>query len=239
VRQPLGRAAGLFVTGTDTEVGKTVVACAIAATFAERGARVAVFKPVVTGLAALQPDQADHERLRAAARSTQTVAEVAPYRFDPPVSPHLAAELAGTEVDPAVLRRAVHAAAAVGDVLIAEGVGGLMVPLAADCLVRDFAVDLGLPVVIAARPGLGTISHALMTIECARAAGLAVRSVVLTPWPARPSALERSNRDTIARLGLVEVATLPELSPSAQMEAVPHLPVDRWLHPAPLRVAAA
>ena len=85
--------------------------------------------------------------------------------------------------------------------LVAEGVGGLLVPLSGNYLVRDLAADLGMPVVIAARPGLGTISHTLMTIECARAAGLEVAGVVLTPWPAQPGEMERSNRETIARLG--------------------------------------
>ena len=92
-----------------------------------------------------------------------------------------------------------------------EGVGGLMVPLGASYLVRDLAADLALPVVIAARPGLGTISHTLMTLECARTAGLDVRAVVLTPWPAKPSDMHHSNRDTIAQLGNVEVMTLGEL----------------------------
>ena len=93
--------------------------------------------------------------------------------------------------------------------MIAEGVGGLLVPLAPDYLVRDLARDLGLPLVIAARPGLGTINHTLLTLEAARAAGLRVAGVVMTPWPEQPSAMEDANRETIARLGDVEVATLP------------------------------
>jgi dethiobiotin synthetase len=78
-------------------------------------------------------------------------------------------------------------------------------------LVRDFARDLALPLVIAASPGLGTINHTLLTIEAARAADLEVRAVVLTPWPTRPSEIEVSNRKTIAALGEVRVEVLPEL----------------------------
>ena len=95
---------------------------------------------------------------------------------------------------------------------VVEGVGGLLVPLSESYLVRDLAVELGLPLLVAARPGLGTINHTLLTLEAARAAGLEVRAVVLTPWPSQPEAIERSNRETIARLGAVEVATLRALA---------------------------
>ncbi len=235
---PASPACGLFVTGTDTGVGKTVVACTIAATLAERGHQVSVYKPVVTGLVDADGPP-DHERLRASARSSQSAADVSPYLFDPPVSPHLAAEWAGQAVEPHVLRAAAHSALVSGDVLVAEGVGGLMVPLAAGYLVRDLAADLALPVVIAAGPGLGTISHTLMTLECARTAGLDVRAVVLTPWPARPSDMHHSNRDTIARLGSVEVMTLGELDlRRAALNPRPQLPVERWVAAAPVSAAA-
>jgi dethiobiotin synthetase len=219
------------VTGTDTEVGKTVVASAIAATLAARGERVAVFKPAVTGLDEPGGLAPDHDRLRAAAGSAQPAWEIAPYRFGPPVSPHLAAAWAGERVDPYRLLAAARRAACAGDALVAEGVGGLLVPLSGAYLVRDLAADLGLPVVIAAAPGLGTINHTLLTIECARAAGLRVAAVVLTPWPAVPSEIERSNRDTIARLGRVEVETLPALAVRS-IGPQSRLPVERWLEPA-------
>ena len=228
---------GLFVTGTDTEVGKTVVACAIAATLAGRGERVSVFKPAVTGLDEPDGMGADHERLRAAARSSQLPHEVSPYRFGPAVSPHLAAAAAGEHVDPEVLVAAAHRAAAAGDVLVAEGVGGLLVPLSGSYLVRDLASELGMPVVIAARPGLGTISHTLMTVECARAAGLRVAGAVLTPWPALPGDMEQSNRETIARLGDVEVETLPPLA-LRSIGPQPGLPLDQWVERA-VHLAAA
>ena len=202
-------AAGVFVTGTGTEVGKTVVAAAIARTMASEGRRVAVFKPCVTGLE--EEGETDHELLRRAAGSTQSDDGIAPYRYDPPASPHLAAALAGEEIDPQRLREAAGAAADGADALVCEGVGGLLVPLAPAYSVRDLAADLGYPLVIAASPGLGTINHTLLTIEAARAAGLEVAAVVLTPWPASPSGIEASNRKTIAALGAVEVLTLPQL----------------------------
>jgi len=225
---------GLFVTGTDTEVGKTVVAGAIAAAVRARGERVAVYKPVVTGLdepvAAGWPR--DHELLAAAAGVSAEA--VAPHRFGPPVSPHLAAELAGVELELEAMVLAAGAAAAEADaeLLVAEGVGGLLVPLTREHTVRDLAVALGLPLVIAARPGLGTISHTLLTIEAARAAGLTVAGVVITPWPDEPTVMERSNRETIARLGGVEVAALPLLpdgSPASLAASGATLPLAAWL----------
>ena len=227
---------GLFVTGTDTGVGKTVVAGAIVAALRARGEQVAAFKPVVTGtdepVAAGWP--MDHELLAAAAGAAPHA--VTPHVFGPPVSPHLAAELAGVELDLAALVAAASAATAEAgaSALVAEGVGGLLVPLTARHSVRDLAVALGLPLVVAARPGLGTINHTLLTLEAARAAGLTVASVVMTPWPSGPGAMERSNRATVARLGAVEVATLPLLadgSPSSLVAGGALLPVDDWLPP--------
>jgi dethiobiotin synthetase len=202
-------ARGIFVTGTGTEVGKTVVAAVIARTLATEGKRVHVFKPAVTGLD--EGVETDHALLRRASESSQSDEEIAPYRYGPPASPHLAAELAGEEIDPERLREAAHAAAEGADAIVCEGVGGLLVPLSPSYLVRDLATDLGYPLVLAAGPGLGTINHTLLTLDAARAAGLEVTAVVLTPWPGQPTEIESSNRETIARLGDVEVLTLPQL----------------------------
>jgi dethiobiotin synthetase len=211
---------GLFVTGTGTEVGKTVVASAIARAAREAGDRVAVFKPAVSGLNDYPlrpevwesaPELPDHALLRLAAASRQGDEQVAPYRYGPPVSPHLAAELAGEAIDPDALRGSALAATEGANLLVCEGVGGFLVPLTADYLVRDLARDLALPVVIAASPGLGTINHTLLTIQAVREACLTVAAVILTPWPEEPSEMERSNLSTIAELGSVEVETLPRL----------------------------
>jgi dethiobiotin synthetase len=200
---------GVFVTGTGTEVGKTVVAAVIARSLATAGQRVAVFKPAVTGLE--EEGEPDHALLRRAAGSRQSDEEIAPYRYGPPASPHLAAALADEEIEPARLVDAARAASEGADALVCEGVGGLLVPLSTGYSVRDFAVELGLPLVIAASPELGTINHTLLTIEAARAARLELAVVVLTPWPDRPSRLEKSNRETIAALGGIEVEVLPPL----------------------------
>jgi dethiobiotin synthetase len=221
---------GCFVTGTDTGAGKTVLAAAIAAALHANGERVAAFKPVVTGVD--EPDAvwpADHELLAAATGAQPE--EVCATTFGPPLSPHLAAQLAGVELPLDAIVAAARAAAHRADVLIVEGVGGLLVPFNASHCVRDLAVELGLPVLVAARPGLGTINHSLLTVEAARAAGLDVRAVVLTPWPAEPSVMQCSNRDTIAARGSVEVATLATVSPAVGdlARAGAALALQRWL----------
>ena len=218
---------GVFVTGTDTGVGKTVVAAAMCAALRGRGERVVAWKPVVTGVE--EAGDPDHELL-ARASGTQPSA-VAPFTFAPAVSPHLAAELAGSAIEPTELVASARAAADGAEILVIEGVGGLLVPLTLGFLVRDLAREVGLPLVIAARPGLGTINHTLLTVEAARAVGLRVVGVVLTPWPEDPSVMERSNRDTIERLAGVEVSTLPWLpraDPELLAGAGAGLPLAAW-----------
>jgi dethiobiotin synthetase len=223
---------GLFVTGTGTGVGKTVLSATLIAAMAAAGEPVRAHKPVLTGLdepAGEWPP--DHELLARAAGMAP--AEVAPLRYGPAVAPYLAAELAGQRLDPALLLAGARVAGQ-GCTLLVEGVGGLLVPLAGDYTVCDLAAELGLPLLIAAAPGLGTINHTLLTLHAARAAGLGVCAVVLTPWPARAAVVERSNREILARLGDVEVAVLPRLpGPDlATLAAVgAQLPWRRWLTP--------
>jgi dethiobiotin synthetase len=223
---------GCFVTGTDTGVGKTVIAAAIVAALRDRGVAVKAFKPVVTGLdESPDPDwPPDHELLARA--SAGAPGDVALIRYGPAVSPHLAAELAGVLYDPSGLASTIRAQARADEVVVVEGVGGLLVPLSYEYSVRDLARDVGLPLVIAARPGLGTINHTLLTLEASRSAGLTVAGVVLTPWPDAPGAVEASNRDTIAQLGAVSVATLPNIErPDQELLAGVGslLPIDEWL----------
>jgi dethiobiotin synthetase len=222
---------GCFVTGTDTGAGKTVLAAAIAAAGHARGIDVAALKPVITGLdepgsAAWPPD---HELL---ARATGApAAQVAIVGYGPPVSPHLAAELAGRPVEPGALKAEIRAVGGIHELVVVEGVGGLLVPLDGRYDVRELARSLALPVIIAARPGLGTINHTLLTLEAARAAGLEVLAVVLTPWPSSADTIERSNRATIAALGEVAVEVLPRIEraePQLLARAAESLPLEKW-----------
>jgi len=224
---------GLFITGTDTGVGKTVVAAAICAALAARGERVAAFKPVVTGTDDEPGDwPPDHELLASVANTGQTAADIAAVTFGPPLSPHYAAELVDATIDPQRLRAAAQDAAetaAAAGTLICEGVGGLLVPLTSGYSIRDLAVDLALPLIVVARSGLGTINHTLLTIEAAHAADLRVAGVVLTPWPEHPEPIERSNRATIEQLSGVPVSGLPPTTPPKLAAAGETLPLDSWL----------
>lgn len=225
---------GVFVTATDTEVGKTVLAAAICARLHADGIDVAAHKPAVTGLDEPAPDHGrDHELL--AACTGQSPDEVCARRYGPAVSPHLAAEQAGHVLRPADLL-AVARVAAVGPdgaprTVVVEGIGGLLVPLDRDGAdLRTFAVALGLPIVIAARPGLGTINHVRLTVEVARASGLDVRGVVLTPWD-DGDALAEDNRATIAASTGVPVGVLPRtpVDPASLATATAGLPVASWI----------
>lgn len=223
---------GCFVTGTDTGVGKTVLAAAVVAGARARGLDVAVRKPVITGLEepAAEAWPPDHELLaRAAGCSPKEVALVS---YGPAVSPHLAAQLEDRPIDPVELERNVLAAGADGRLVVIEGVGGLLVPLSDGYDVRRLAGSLRLPLLIAARPGLGTINHTLLTIEAARSAGLEVTAVVLTPWPQSPGVIETSNRATIGALHGVAVEVLPPIAradPDLLAQAAESLPLEQWL----------
>jgi dethiobiotin synthetase len=222
---------GCLVTGTDTGVGKTVLAAAITAALRSRGIDVVALKPVITGLD--EPASAewphDHELLARAAGTTAD--RVTLERYGPPVSPHLAAELAGRPINRARLVAGIRSTAAEHELVVVEGVGGLLVPLADGFDVRDLARTLRLPVLVTARPGVGTINHTLLTLAAAKAAGLEVQAVVVTPWPPWPSDIERSNRATIAGRGGVPVEILPQIErpePHALAAAAESLPLERW-----------
>lgn len=230
---------GLFVTGTGTGVGKTIVSAALIAAMRTAGEPVRAHKPVVTGISELAGDwPADH--LLLASTAGMDPCDVAPLRFGPASAPHLAADLAGEEINVVEMVERVYALGTPtpGDspsqepVLVVEGVGGLLVPLTKWYTVCDLATQLALPLVIAATPELGTINHTLLTLQAARAAKLEVRAVVLTPWPTEPSMIERSNRETIAGLGGIEVVGLGLVRSADVAElarAGDTLPWRRWL----------
>jgi dethiobiotin synthetase len=221
---------GVFVAGTDTGVGKTIVAAAVCAALAARGEKVAAYKPAVTGLDEDPPEgwARDHELLASVASMGQSANDVAPHRYGPPVSPHYAAELVDEQIEPTELLAKARNAGEHADAVVCEGVGGLMVPLTSGYLIRDLALDLDLPLVIAARPGLGTINHTLLTREAARQSGLDVRGVVMTPWESH--GMTESNRQTVELIGNVPVSCLPPITRDQLAEAGAQLPLEDWLH---------
>jgi dethiobiotin synthetase len=218
----------LFVTGTDTGVGKTVVSTALVAAFARRGLRVAPMKPCETG------DGDDAQRLIAASGRPWPLDDVSPFRFPLPASPEVAARAAYTRVHIDEIRTAYARLTRDADLAIVEGAGGLLVPLAEDQLTADLVRALELPLLIVARPSLGTVNHTLLTIEAARRRGLRVAGVVFSRTSDTRGPDEATNPEAIARHGGVEIlGALPRLErtdPDALADAAEqHLPLDRLL----------
>lgn len=163
-------AQGYFITGTDTGVGKTTVSCALLRAFAAQGKKVVGMKPVVAG--SENGRWHDVEQLIAASSISAAREHINPYAFDPPVSPHIAAQQAGIEIDLAVIQRAYQALSNQADIVIVEGAGGFLVPLSAQQTGADLARALNLPVILVAGMRLGCLNHALLTAQAIKAAGL-------------------------------------------------------------------
>jgi dethiobiotin synthetase len=171
------RHSGLFVTGTDTDVGKTAVAVAITRHLVAQGRRVGVYKPVASGVTTAVSDA---RRLWEAAGEPLTIEQVCPQAFAAPLSPPRAARAEGRGVDEALLRIGVEPWQAASDVVIVEGAGGLFSPAGDQSLNVDLARDLALPLVIVDTARLGAIGRTLMAVTAARAEGLTVAAVVLS-----------------------------------------------------------
>jgi dethiobiotin synthetase len=171
----------LFVTGTDTGVGKTLVSAALVHGFAGMGLRSAGMKPVAAGCRRSQGKllSDDIEMLRAASSVHLAPALENPYAFEPPLAPHIAARRAGVRIDPEVIVEAARQARGMVDMLVVEGVGGFRVPLDDACDTADLAVRLGMPLILVVGMRLGCLSHALLTAEA-----IAARNLVLAGWVA-------------------------------------------------------
>lgn len=214
-----------FVTGTDTGVGKTTVACAILAAARARGLTVDAIKPVETGCSADAGGQLHPADAVALARAAGQDQPRALQLFAAPLAPAVAAELEGRAVDVDLLVEGVaRARAAAPDLLLVEGAGGLLVPLTAHLDMAGFAVQLGLPLLVVARDGLGTINHTLLTLEAAARRGLTVAGVVLNAaLPGTPrrdaerNALEISRRGSARLLGILH--PLADQAPAALAQA--------------------
>ena len=194
---------GLFITGTDTGVGKTVVAAALAAALSAAGARVGVMKPVESGCARvdgkLEPADATFLREVAGCRAPMNV--INPYALEQPLAPALAAEIEGVSIEPARLRSCYLQLAEEHDVVLVEGAGGLLTPLTDRMTMRDLAALLGLPVLVVARNVLGAINHTTLTVEAARAAGLDVLGIVLNHPTDTADVAVQTNHAAIERWG--------------------------------------
>jgi dethiobiotin synthetase len=196
---------GLFFTGTDTDVGKTFVLCAVARLLRRRGESFRVCKPVATGGV---PSE-DTRRLGEAAGDSDLGA-ITPFAFPEPAAPPVAARLAGTTLKLPEIVAAVRRRAAAGGLLLVEGVGGLLCPLTEQETVADLAADLRMPLVVVARRSLGTLNHTLLTLEIARRRGLPVAGVVVSETaPVRGVAEETNVAELRKRLDAPLLAVVP------------------------------
>ncbi len=209
---------GLFITGTDTDVGKTAFSALLLAELRRRKINAAPMKPAQTGCDEGVPDLDYSLSMASMTVDAETYRNMAPYTFEPACSPHLAAEMAGTEIDIAEMIISARTLSTEYVYLIAEGAGGIMVPLNRREMMLDLMQAMKLPVLIVARPGLGTINHTLLSIRALRSDGLDIAGIVfVASTDAETGFIEEDNGNTIAQFGKVPVlGTIPYCSQLAQ-----------------------
>jgi dethiobiotin synthetase len=209
---------GLFVSGTDTGVGKTFVACALARGLREAGVDVGVMKPVETGVPAAGPQ--DALALCQAAGVDDPLELVCPLRFALPAAPEAAARAEGRRAPLAPIHEAFETLGRRHAFVLVEGAGGLLVPFDARTTMADLARELGLPLLIVARTTLGTINHTQLTLEAIETRGLELLGVVLSHSTGEISPADAENLDVLRRtLGARLIGELPAIGGGAMPTA--------------------
>ena len=218
--------AGLFVVGTDTDVGKTHVATAIVRSLAVTGRRVGVYKPVASGCATADDTAGDAWLLWDAAGKPLAPGDVCPQVFATPIAPHRSARHAGSHVDERLLRTGLDAWLSAADVVVVEGAGGLFSPVGDATLVADLARDFCMPLVIVDAARLGTVGRSLAMCRAARAEGLDVAAVVLShTTPATGAAHDPASDVAIARDSAADIALrLPTIPVVILEHGATHMP---------------
>lgn len=208
----MGMCHGIFVTGTDTGVGKTVVSSALARKLVLMRCSVGVMKPVETGVQSESADQTDAGRLMAAAGARDALDLVCPYRFRVPLAPFAAAGVEGRCITMQGILRPYAQLAERHGCMVVEGAGGLLVPMGQHWSLRDLIVRLGLSVLLVGRAGLGGINHALLTLECLRREGITVLALVLNETAPSNTSVEQEQVASTVSL-LRATADVPVLGP--------------------------
>ncbi len=206
--------SGYFVTGTDTGVGKTVVACALVRALRAAGRDVGVMKPAETGVGPDGP--LDAQALREAANTSDPLEEICPIQLALPAAPNVAAADEGKTVDLDLVRSAYRTLRARHEAMVVEGAGGLLVPFDDGFTMADLAAELELPVLVAARAALGTINHTLLTLEAIEKRGLPLAGVVLSHATGPLTDADAKNLQHLKRA--LGVRLLGEIPPLAEGE---------------------
>ncbi len=199
---------GIFITGTDTGVGKTFVACGLIRAMKEKGLNVCPMKPVESGCRTSKGKlvPSDTNKLIKASGVNEPIDLINPYRLKHPLAPSVAADIEGVKIERRKILSAHSRLSKKYDITIVEGAGGIMVPVYKKYLFLDLAKDLNLPVVIVSRPGLGTINHTLLTIDALKNKGLDIPGVIINSSEKNRKGLsEKTNPEVIERLGGVSV----------------------------------
>lgn len=222
-------ARGIFVTGTDTGVGKSIVAATLARLLRMNGVTVGVMKPVTSGCREVSGQLvSDDALLLCQAAGVPFSEDVAPYRLREALAPAEAARLDGVRIDFPVIKASFERLASSCQYVIVEGAGGLMVPLSGGLLVADLARELGLPLLVVARPGLGTINHTALTCFAAQQMGLQVAGVIVNGMPEHPGLAEEGAPHQIGSLcGASVLGVWPHRNEIDEMEMVDEL--SAWL----------
>jgi dethiobiotin synthetase len=203
---------GFFVTGTDTDVGKTIISSGLAAVLKEKKIDVGVFKPLLSGIAREDP-ASDTSLLKLMSQTSLSYEEITPFEFKEPLAPYVAGMLEGkiVGIDEVVSHweyiRGKH------EFFIVEGAGGISVPLGERFLVSDLIKALQLPIVIVARPNLGTFNHIFLTVQYAKSLGLSIAGIVINGINDHPDLAEKTNPELIKKLcGVPILGITPKLN---------------------------
>lgn len=226
----------VFVTGTDTGVGKTIVTAALARHFTAKGLKVGVMKPIETGVANTQKPGADASLLRWACNATDPDDIIAPYRYEQPLAPCQAAAAANDPIDVKKIIDAQVMLRADKDLVLVEGAGGLMVPIRGGYIMADLAGQLNMPLLIITHPRLGTLNHTLLTTFAARAMELEISGYLINRMPEHPGDAERQAPHLLSSLASADLlGVLPEVEGSDQdkvvtlADEIENLPAYQWL----------
>jgi dethiobiotin synthetase len=226
---------GVFVTGTDTDCGKTEISLGLILALQRRGLSVHGMKPVASGCERRAEGLRSNDALRLGAQASREAPYglVNPYAFEAPVAPHIAAGQEGVDIKLEVIRERAEALAADCDVLVMEGVGGWRVPLSASLFVSDLPRELGLPVVMVTGLRLGCINHSLLTAESIRAGGNRLAGWVANQVDPRMQVREENLATLAALVDAPFLGLVPWMAALETREVAGRLSVDALAHDTP------